>query len=222
MSLTVIMADDEPQIHSGSWKKSNSNLLLSNKVTKTSADFPLRQEGELREIHQPAMKKSPTTVTKMLRQCAQPTGENINEKTKHFHVSDRHTVPCSVIQCNLIPPTPLKLLEKSSRMSSLACPPFDEGRDSTGESDGEGDDQFIKPAELRTRTCHFQLAKEFLPVKSERRCSAAAKYDVDDNLIKLVALHWNLSLNPNELLGKGSFGTVVAGQYQGKFMQNVK
>lgn len=72
---------------------------------------------------------------------------------------------------------------------------------------------------IRTRSCSFQLKNEFSPNEpfhQQRRCSAGAKYDLDENLIKLVARHWNLSLNPDELLGKGSFGTVIAGQYQGK------
>lgn len=65
------------------------------------------------------------------------------------------------------------------------------------------------------KTTNFFFGDSIPPRSTVRRRSVGARYDLDDNLISQVATKWNLSLNPNELLGKGSFGTVIAGSFQG-------
>ncbi|ODN05153.1 Serine/threonine-protein kinase mos [Orchesella cincta] len=117
-----------------------------------------------------------------------------------------------IVTCNIIPPSPpqaardedIPTLEPSlyhtncSDISESA--PHDETDDANSYGQHKTDFHSIEFPSGLTRT---------------RKSSAGEKYDLDENLLSLVTMRWNLSLNPEELLGKGSFGTVVTGLYQG-------
>ena len=52
--------------------------------------------------------------------------------------------------------------------------------------------------------------------QQQRRKSSSSRYDFDEDFMRFVSLTCNLELQPEEVLGRGSFGTVIQGRYHGK------
>ncbi|CAG7727242.1 unnamed protein product [Allacma fusca] len=48
-----------------------------------------------------------------------------------------------------------------------------------------------------------------------RRKSSSSRYDFDEDFMRFVVVRCNLQLHPEEVLGRGSFGTVIQGNYHG-------
>ncbi|CAL8069828.1 unnamed protein product [Orchesella dallaii] len=117
-----------------------------------------------------------------------------------------------VVTCNVIPPSPPKAISdedipalEHSLNNSVCYSDFDES------AHDETDDANIHKQQ---NVADFH-STEFPSKLTSQRCSSGTKYDLDEKLLNLVTMQWNLSLNPEELLGKGSFGTVVGGLYKG-------
>ena len=52
--------------------------------------------------------------------------------------------------------------------------------------------------------------------QQQRRKSSSSRYDFDEDFMRFVSLRCNLELEPEEILGRGSFGTVIQGRYHGE------